>query len=418
MPKMKLTHKALGALTVDRRTDFWDVGAKGFGVRVTPDGTKTFTYLYYHRGKKKRLSLGRFPETGLADARRLFEAAKGELAQGYDPATERDRTRKAGTFAELAEGYLERYSKRRKRSWKTDERMLRKDLLPAWGQAKASEISRADVRELLDAIVERGAPIQANRTRGLIGSIYNWGIEQELVEHNPTYRVKLPARERRRERVLSWDEIRELWEALDSEEPVIAAVLRLMLLTAQRKIEVVSMKWRYIQDGRWTIPAEVVKGNRTHVVPLSRQAQYLVNRCRGLGREWVMPSPYRSGEEVPLRDKAPDHRVRRMRARRGWERFTPHDLRRTAATGMAELGARRTVVSRVLNHSDHSVTAIYERYSYLPEMEAALQAWGDEVERQLGISLSDGAAESWESHDEEEQAGGAEATQSLETAAG
>lgn len=401
MSKRKLTHKALSALKVDRRTDFWDEGTKGFGVRVTADGTKTFTYLYYYRGKKKRFSLGRFPEIGLAEARRLYEAAKGELAQGYDPAAERDRTRKAGTFAELAEGYLERYSKKRKRSWKTDERMLRKDLLPAWGQAKASEITRTDVREMLDAIVDRGSPIQANRTRGLIGSIYNWGIERELVEYNPCFRVKPPAKENRRERVLSWDEIRELWEALDSEEPAIAAVLRLMLLTAQRKIEVVSMKWRYIQDGRWTIPAEVVKGNRTHVVPLSRQAQYLISRCRGMGTEWVMPSPYREGEEVALRDKAPDHRVRRMRETRGWERFTPHDLRRTAATGLAELGARRTVVSRVLNHSDRSVTAIYERYSYLPEMEAALQAWGDELERQLGISLTEEATGAEVFHGEE-----------------
>lgn len=287
--------------------------------------------------------------------------------------------KRASTFRELAAEYLERHAKPNKKSWRYDERMLDTYLLPAWGGRKATEIDRADVMRLLDGIVDSGAPYAANRVRALISKIYAFGIGRALVERNPVRDVPLPIKPRSRERVLTEDEIRCLWAALDEETPLMAAHFRLRLLTAQRGVEVLSMRREDLDGDWWTIPGEIAKNGLAHRVPFSPQVLAILEEIRPFNEHsrWIFPSP-RGDSPIRWTGKA----AREIRARVGFD-WWPHDLRRTATSGMARLGVDRTTLSKVLNHKsgDRTVTAIYDRHDREPERRQALEKWGAHVER-------------------------------------
>jgi integrase len=197
----------------------------------------------------------------------------------------------AATFSELCHEYLTRHAKRRKRSWREDERCIRKSLLPALGDRPVREIQRGEVRWLLDAIADRGAGIEANRTLALVRKIFNWGISMDLAEKNPCALLPRSAPERRRSNVLRPAEIRAVRQALEKETPEAADALRLMLLTPQRGGEVVAMRWSDVDldEGWWTIPAESAKNGLAHRVPLSQPALAILQErfARTESSSWV-----------------------------------------------------------------------------------------------------------------------------------
>jgi integrase len=353
---------------------FWDENLPRFGVRVSLAGRKTFCIRYRVNGKRRRMSLGRFPYIKLGEARDHAKELFGQIARGIDPQDEPDE---GITFGELAEQYLELHAKRKKRSWREDERMIRRELMPEWGSLLSKDIQRRDLIGILDRIMDRGAPTTANRTRALVSKMFNFGIERQLVSHNPVFGVSKPAPERRRDRFLSEDEIRTLWNHLAAEGSVMARTFMVRLLTAQRGVEVMSMRWEDLDDSWWTIPAGVVKNKMQHHVPLSRQTRQVIDSLRPLnGRaEWVFASPKKSDRPITW----PVWTCRRLCDRIGF-RFVPHDLRRTAATHMARMGVQRIVLAKILNHADNGVTAIYDRSTYDREKQEALTMWGDRVE--------------------------------------
>jgi integrase len=238
---------------------------------------------------------------------------------------------------------------------------------------------RRDVWDLLEEIAER-APIMANRTLALVRKMFNFAIEREWIESNPCHMVKRPAPERQRQRVLSEDEIRRVWNALASEHAIIAALFRLRLLTAQRGGEVQGAEWSEIDlIGRWwTIPPERSKNGLAHRVPLSLQAVRILKALKADAEEdaiWVFPSTRKAGPHINHAQKA----IERIVERSGVE-FRGHDLRRTAASLMVGAGVPRLVVSKILNHVESGVTAVYDRHSYDAEKRAALDFWGRHVE--------------------------------------
>jgi integrase len=299
-------------------------------------------------------------------------------AKGGDPAADRAAERQAETFRELANEYLEKHAKKRKRSWKKDELALNRDLLPEFGSRKAAAIARRDVNKLLDAIVARGAPIQANRTLEILRRIFNWGMSREIVHANPCHMISPPGEEHAREKVLSEDEIRAFWAALGSEHLRISAMFRLRLLTAQRGGEVSTMRREDLDlDGAWwTIPGRYSKNGLPHRVPLSPWALEIVKRALVSAGDspWVFPSPTSDGPVQSIW-KA----VARIRGRCKVD-FRPHDLRRTAASLMTGMGISRLTVAKILNHVESSVTAVYDRHSYDAEKRAALDAWARRLE--------------------------------------
>ena len=285
------------------------------------------------------------------------------------------------TVDEMVREYLERHAKRKKRSWREDQRMLERDVLPAWGRRPAREVSARDVRLLLDAIVDRGAPIQANRTLAVVRRMFNWAAapDRALVPqgHNPCRGLEPPAAESQRERVLSADELRVLWRALDGHTLDVSALFRLYVLTAQREAEVRTMHWTDVDlvAGWWTIPAARTKNGRAHRVPLSPAAVAVLRALPRGPSAWV----FASGRTRGCRGR-PYKAMHRLRRASGIVDFTPHDLRRTAASHMTSLGVPRLVVSKLLNHVERGVTAVYDRYGYDREKMEAVLVWARRVE--------------------------------------
>jgi integrase len=383
----RFTDKFIAALRpMDERFEKWEGG--GFGIRVSPRGGKAWIWVYHFDGRSRRMTLGAYPATGLADARIKLADARKLLERGVDPGDREVQARAAETIAELTEAYLDKWARPRKRSAAEDERILRKDVIPAWGRRKAQDIARRDVIVLLDRIIDRGSPIAANRTLAVVRRMFGWALSRDIIPANPCAAVKAPGKETRRDRVLSAEEIAALWRSLDDPATAISQpirlALKLQLATAQRKGEVIDAEWSEydITEGIWTIPGERAKNGMPHRVPLSSVALAVLDEIRAMAPEgrqlkWLFPSPRRRG---PITGPAVDHAMRHNREALGTGDATPHDLRRTAASHMTSIGISRLVVSKILNHAEPGITAVYDRHSYNHEKRAALDAWGARLE--------------------------------------
>lgn len=402
MPTIKFTERSLQAIKPPKagQIDYWDESTPGFGLRIGRSGRKTFVIMYRLQDikrTKRRMTLGTFPNTKLVDAR---EEAKDKLRaaeKGADPAKEKIEARKAESFKEMADEYIERHAKVHKRSWRKDQAILEKHFVPKLGSRKARQIGKRDIIDVLDSLVSSGAPIQANRSLEIVRKLYNWALSRDLVEVNPCHGLGKPSAEKSRERVLNDDEIRALWTGLDGTNMHIRTrlVLRMILSTAQRKGEVAGMTWSEVDEAQavWTIPSIRSKNGREHVVPLSPLSLDLLRQARkeSAGSAFVFPSTRGKGK-APLTGPAIDHALRdnlagskskRIKAKSPLplSNVTPHDLRRTASTGMRRLGITQFVVSRVLNHIDRSVTGRhYDAYDNLPEKRQALTLWANHID--------------------------------------
>jgi integrase len=391
---MKFTVKGIEAIKPRAsRHDILETGGHGFGLRVAPSGHKSWIYLYHHGGRLRRMSFGTYPQMTLADAHAAHAAARKAVKFGQDPAAQKAYDRRealrAPTVAQLGTEYLERWAKPHKRSWREDERILSKDVLSVWGRRKATEIRRRDVIALLDEINDRGAPIQANRTLGCIRKMYNFALQRDLVEINPCAAVKGPGKENRRDRILSAQEIHTFWTGLSytAMMPGTALALKFQLVTAQRKGEIVAMRWQHISGDMWTIPAERAKNGLPHRVPLSALALEVLAQARALAgdRPYVFPGRRGDGHISP---GGVDHALRRSLAQLQLTSVTPHDLRRTAASHMTGLGISRLLVGKILNHAESGVTSVYDRHGYDGEKRQALDAWGQKLQAFIGQSTT------------------------------
>jgi len=382
----------------------------GFGIRVLPSGRKVFFFLYRVDGTRRFLNLGDYPSTSLKQAREDYEEAKTKVkalkagrAEGADPLElrkakrhEREERRKAPTVAGLVTEYIERHAKRFKRSWQDDERLLKKEIVPAWGHRKAEEIKKRDIILLLEGIVDRGAPAMSNQVLKVSRKMFNFAVERDILQFTPFTGVKALAPNNSRERTLTETEIRTLWGNLENAAMSgdIRRALKLVLVTAQRPGEVTGMHTREIEGRWWTIPAERAKNGREHRVYLTDMALELVEELDDKG--FIFPCPHQMKVQ-PIDSHALPVAVRRNLAwpltnkkgkplygsdgkpatenRLELEKFTPHDLRRTTATFMAGMGVMDEVIDAILNHVKQGVIRTYNRHKYDNEKQQALEAW-------------------------------------------
>lgn len=328
------------------------------------------------------MTLGVYPQISVAKALKKYEKASQLLKTGNDPAlveqTAKEKFQKAPTILSLVEEYLDKWAKARKRSWKEDQRILYKDVVPAWGRKKAQDIERRDIVLLLDRIMERGAPIQANRTLSTIRKMFNFARSRGILDTSPCWAIAAPAKENRKDRVLSEEEIRIFGERLNNArmERGTALVLTFQLISGQRKGEIATAEWKdfNLKQNWWTIPAEKSKNTYSHRIPLTRLALSVLSEIKNLAGEsrWLFPSRRHDGH---ITKSSIDHAVRNNLDHFGIEPFTPHDLRRTAATHMASAGVSRLTIKKILNHAESDVTSIYDRHSYDKEKLQAMMIW-------------------------------------------
>jgi integrase len=382
---------------------------KGFGIRVLPSGVRTWFFLYRYEGNRRFMNLGHYPGVSLAEARARYRAAYGLYEKGLDPARmaekEKEERRAAPTVSDLCKEYIERHAKKFKRSWQDDERLLNKEIIPLWGKRKAEDVTKRDVTLLLESIVDRGTPAMSNQVLKITRKMFNFALERDILQHTPFTGVKALAPNNRRERVLSEEEIRSLWlnigNAAMSEE--ITRILQLVLITGQRPGEVSGMQTKEINGNWWTIPAERSKNGREHRVFLTEMALELIGDtgengyvfpCPHIEKKQsidahALPSAVRRNLAWPLKDKKGkllydvDGKLV-TENRLGVEQFTPHDLRRTAATFMASMGYMDEIIDAVLNHVKQGIIRTYNRHDYDKEKQQALEAW----ERKLKMIIS------------------------------
>lgn len=359
--------------------------ASGLAIRVSPNGAKTWVWRYRFAGKQKRLTLGVYPAMSLSEARIKLGHAQEKLGTGSDPADQRPSRE---TVADLVEVYIERHA-RALRTAKEEERRLRADVLPALGHVHLAELGRRQVADLLHRKVEAakdrgGNGTTANRLRGLLQRLLNKGVEWGYVDANPVDRIGRLVEEASRSRVLTAKELAVLWDVISRlPDYRTRSILQLLMLTGQRVGEVAGMTKSEIDIGtaKWAIPAGRAKNGCEHVVPLTEPALEILVVALGEseGSEYLFPTPG-SKRGPHLHRHSVEQAWRRLCGRKvvGIIDATPHDIRRTVATKLADLGVQPHVIEAVLNHlSGHraGVAGIYNRARYDTEKREALERW-------------------------------------------
>jgi integrase len=384
MPRAGLTDRLVASLHPAGRVTYFDSKTRGLALRVTPNGIKTWAFIYRTGAKPQWLTLGTYPAVSLADARELALDRRHAIdVQKRDPAAEKRAERETSklppvprkavfTFADLARLYVA-FAKGKKKTWQDDIGKTNRYLIPAWGALPLRDITRAHVHELLDTLVAKGLTTGVNRVQAVISRLFTVALDRSLVDAHPAARMIKRFREQPSDRVLSDDELRALWAGLDAHSGRAADALRLRLLLGQRGEEVNGMLWSEIdfKEKTWDLGGARTKNRRPHSVPLPPTALELLKRRR-------VEIPADEPRVFPgLTAWAPDYRgLSEISGRR----YEWKDLRRTLSTRLAARGFGEEVVGRALNHARYTVTARhYIKHAYLVEIRRALEAWDNEL---------------------------------------
>lgn len=393
-----------------KRREISDGGSSLYLI-VQPSGRKSWAVRYRWRGKPRKLTIGPYPAFSLADARESADEAVRALHNGRDPAREKadEKQREPDLVRKVGADFIEKWHKPRNRTWREVERLLELHVYPSIGGRDIKEVTKRDVLDLLDRAQANGAKVRANRVLAAVRRMFGWAVERGIIDVSPVNGIRAPAPETARDRVLSNDELRAFLHACDSIGDPFAPIVRLLLLTGQRRDEVASAKWVEMDlgDGLWRLPAERTKNSRAHDVPLSTQALAIVEGLPSKGASDLLfpatfsrikpaaggrvPRPERPasgfGRAKERLDKAMLAELQRVAAERGEDaekvRLAPwrlHDLRRTFASGMARLGTPVHVVEKMLNHVSGTfggIVAVYQRHDFADEKARAMQGWAD-----------------------------------------
>jgi integrase len=374
----------------------------GFGVRVTSNGLKTFYFTYRFQGRSRRMALGHYPSTSLKDARGKAHAAMTSLARGQDPQVEAP---KVSGFSAALDEFVELYCKANNRASTAleTERLLRSLFLPAWRSRHLTTIGKADVLAITDRLMRAGTPSAANHAFAAVRRFFNWSVERGMIAISPCHTLLAPAPLTKRTNVIDDADLALLWKAAADEVGYpFGTIFQLLTLTAQRRGEVCGMRWDELDldAGLWNISGARTKNAQRHTVPLTPAVleilEGLARRAKKTESEFVFPARGKPEQSYTGYSKgkreldAAFNEKRREEATAKGESpdeiedldWTLHDLRRTAATRMAELGILPHVVERVLNHVSGTfgrVAGIYNRFQYVDEMRDALTTWESHV---------------------------------------
>jgi integrase len=408
---VSLTIRTIDAAKKGSKDSFlWDDEVRGFGLKVTSGGRKIFILQYRltGRGTPYRYTIGAYGALTPAQARDIASDLKHQIAKGIDPRAIKSEERAAAerqadpmnSVGGLIDGFAAKHLAGLK-SGDNTLKLLNRVVRPAWGTRELARISRRDVISLLDDIEEDAGPYARNHATAAIRKMFSWATSRDPDLANPTLRLVMkPVTER--DRVLSDGEIKNVWLATDSLISIFCPFAKLLLLTGQRRNEVARMSWAELGDldqAVWRIPAERTKNGLPHDVPLSKTAVEILRRVPAIG-----PYVFTTDGETAISgfskfkyslDTAINAARRRAVSDSGgnpdsvkaMERWTFHDLRRTAVTVMAKRGVAPHVVEKLINHVSGTISGvakIYNRHEYWEERKAAADLLDDYVKDVVG----------------------------------
>ncbi|PBB79067.1 hypothetical protein CK218_22215 [Mesorhizobium sp. WSM3879] len=406
MPTVELTDKFIQSAKClsGRKTDYFDTVVKGLVLRSSSGGQKTWYAVYGPPSKRQWLKLGTYPEIPLGSdkgARQRAKDTRAKVGDGGDPVADKKALAASQTVADLVDNYIARHATG-KRSGDEIGRRLRKNVSEVIGTIKLADLHRRDLTRCIDAVKDRGAHVEANRIFEDLRAMVRWARGRGDLDENLVEGMKRPTETTERDRVLPSGEIKTMWAALpdaDMREST-RRILRLCLVTGQRVGEISGMVRDELDlDKRvWTIPSARAKNKREHVVPLSDMAVAIIRdqiaAIEALSERkdrdvpnWVFPGPgFRAavtGASVPKAVKREEVVKRGVPTIMGIAPWTPHDLRRSAATGMAKLGVSPFIVAHVLGHVSVTKATVtgkhYDHYDYAKEKREALELWADRL---------------------------------------
>ena len=383
---MKLTAKSVAAAQLPPGRDdhvIWDPEIAGYGLRLRAAGSgrirRTFIVQYRAAGRSRRLLLGSADVLGAEQARAAAKKALAEVALGGDPqGTKAAERRSDDTLRSAVDDYLViKRTKVRPRTFREIERYLRGPYFKALHPRPLEQITRKDVAGCLTRIVAKNGSVTAGRARSTLSAFYVWAIGAGLAESNPVVGTNKPEDSAPRERILSNAELVSIWSACHDRG--YGRIVKLLTLTGARREEVGAMTLSELDldAGTWTIPAARAKNGREHVLPLSPAALAIIGEV-----ERVPGRAHLFGGEVDRGFQRWSAAKRELDKRAGVTGWTVHDLRRTAATRMADLGIQPHIVEAVLNHqSGHKrgPAGVYNRSTYTAEAKTALERWAAHV---------------------------------------
>ena len=372
----------------NKRIIYWCKGLPGFGLRVTPKGTKTWIYAYKYQDKSKTLSLDTYPKLSLADARKKYIEAKDRRDRGFDPSQQKVKVGDTYKVKDLVSTYITYCQRTGKKNWQRELQCFKRDLLPVIGHKKVHLVTHEDIMSVINPIIDRGSLGQAVHVFSYIRMLFNFSADMKINKmrrrDNPCLDIKLNIKRKSRTRHLTPREIYLFWHNLEkaNADRVTILAMRFMLCTVTRGIEVRHFKKAHFDanENIWTLPeTKNSKPHRIHICPLGLE---IINELEKSNdhSEYMFASPQRvkvNGEKLsrPLTLGCLGKVIRRsFDLFEIDEYFTPHDLRRTSATLIAALFGDMAYAKRALNHVERSATAVYDQYIYDREKRIAMNA--------------------------------------------
>jgi integrase len=363
----------------------WDTDLKGFVARRLASGRVSYGLKFSEprNGRQRWFALGLHGALTAEQARQRAQQERGKVAAGLDPQAEREavRAKRKGivTVNDLLDAHLKQYVVPRKLrtakalSWAYDFYIR-----PKLGKVPVDDLKRSHVVQMLDRIAVENGLVTADRMLAYFRKALNWHATRDDNFVVPIVRgmARTRPRERARDRILDDNEIRALWKSTEPDrEGNFGIVVRLLLLTAQRRSEVGGMTWDEIDGGVWTVSAERAKNNKPNAVPLSTSAVELLDEAESAGNHVFGYTGKSSYSGFTKGKAALDARMKvELAAGKPWKPWVLHDLRRTARSLMSRAGVRPEIAERVLNHVIQGVQGVYDRHDYAAEKKAALEA--------------------------------------------
>ena len=394
MPMIKanaLAVKAAKPAAGKRRTEFSIEGAPGLRLYLELTGGRAWFFDYKLAGKHRKVRIGDAELITLSNAREHADDLRRKTDRGVDPVVEAKQAavvaaQAAFSFGDMAEKWISAHQ--HLKGLVERERVIRRDVLPILKDIPVDKVTKRDVINLVDGIAGRGAKILADRARAYISAIYGWGNSEDLCENSPAARIRRRGDHKARERVLDDAELIKFWLAMDDDgcglSKDMRSLLKILLLTGQRRGEVVAMRVAEIDFNKelWTIPSERTKNGRQHTLPLNKQVLVLLAEIVKDRADYVFPNRNETEQKGHFYPGAVTKGVIRLTRRLEMAHFSPHDLRRTMATRLGDLGIGGDVIGRILNHTPADVTSRHYNHAKLQtQMQQALQLWADTIDQ-------------------------------------